>query len=318
MKALWLENQTIRFRRDVQVPTPDEDEALIRVRLAGICSTDLEMVKGYYPFTGILGHEFVGEVISAPAHHSWEGKRVVGEINLTCGTCQECRAGRDSHCLNRQVLGIKQKNGVFAEYLTLPVRNLHLVPDEIPDEMAVFCEPLAAALEIQSQIQIHPEDRVLVIGAGRLGQLIARALALTGCDLHVLVRRDNHRNLLELTGAKFLTEESLPQGIMDLVVEATGSPPGFELARQAVRPRGTIVMKSTYKGQLSIDVSALVVDEITLVGSRCGPFAPALRMLASGLINPINMIEGKYPLEEGQEALAQAALPGTLKLLMCP
>jgi threonine dehydrogenase-like Zn-dependent dehydrogenase len=318
MRSLWLENQTLKISPEFQIPVPGKNEALIRVRLAGICSTDLEMVKGYYPFTGVPGHEFVGEVAAAPDNPSWVGKRVVGEINITCGTCRECRAGRQTHCLNRSVLGIKQKDGAFAEYLTLPIRNLHAVPDEVPDELAVFCEPLAAALEIQTQIQVHPDDRVLVIGAGRLGQLIARTLALAGCDLQVLVRTDAQRKLLDSIGAAIITQAELPQRSMDLVVEATGSPDGFLLAREAVRPQGTIVLKSTYKGQLNLDVSSLVVDEIKLVGSRCGPFAPAIRMLATGLIDPANLIDATFPLEEWQAAYASAAAPGTFKVLLRP
>jgi threonine dehydrogenase-like Zn-dependent dehydrogenase len=195
---------------------------------------------------------------------------------------------------------------------------LHPVPDSVTDELAVFCEPLAAALEIQTQVQIRPTDRILVIGAGRLGQLAARTLAQTACHLFVLVRRENQRSLLESTRATFLTQQALPLRSMDLVVEVTGSPEGFQIAREAVRPQGTIVLKSTYKGQLSIDASSLVVDEIRILGSRCGPFAPALRMLAAGLIDPTDMIEGKYPLEAGEEALARAALPGTLKILLSP
>jgi threonine dehydrogenase-like Zn-dependent dehydrogenase len=297
MRSLWLENQTLKISPEFQIPVPGKNEALIRVRLAGICSTDLEMVKGYYPFTGVPGHEFVGEVAAAPDNPSWVGKRVVGEINITCGTCRECRAGRQTHCLNRSV---------------------HAVPDEVPDELAVFCEPLAAALEIQTQIQVHPDDRVLVIGAGRLGQLIARTLALAGCDLQVLVRTDAQRKLLDSIGAAIITQAELPQRSMDLVVEATGSPDGFLLAREAVRPQGTIVLKSTYKGQLNLDVSSLVVDEIKLVGSRCGPFAPAIRMLATGLIDPANLIDATFPLEEWQAAYASAAAPGTFKVLLRP
>lgn len=318
MRSLWLENQTLKISPEIQTPVPGKNEALVRVRLAGICSTDLEMVRGYYPFTGVPGHEFVGEVVTAPDNRGWEGKRVVGEINITCGTCRECRAGRYSHCLNRSVLGIKQKDGAFAEYLTLPIQNLHVVPDDVPDELAVFCEPLAAALEIQTQIQIHPDDHVLVIGAGRLGQLIARTLALTGCGLQVLVRTEAQRKLLGSTGAAIITQAELPQHSMDLVVEATGSPDGFLLARDAVRPKGTIVLKSTYKGQLNLDVSSLVVDEITLIGSRCGPFAPALRMLATGVIDPVDLIDATFLLEEWWEAYARAATPGTFKVLIRP
>ncbi len=176
MHALWLENQKLELRADVPIPSPEEDEALIRVRLAGVCSTDLELVRGYYPFSGIPGHEFVGEVISAPRNSSWIGKRVVGEINIACGECETCKSGLTRHCEQRKTLGIHDWNGVFAEYLVLPLKNLHAVSDKIPDESAVFTEPLAAAYEILEQNQLNPDDKVLVIGAGRLGQLVAQVL----------------------------------------------------------------------------------------------------------------------------------------------
>ncbi|HMD81730.1 MAG TPA: alcohol dehydrogenase catalytic domain-containing protein, partial [Anaerolineales bacterium] len=194
MRALWLENNKISLRHVAQ---PDKDnEALIKIRKAGICSTDLELIKGYYPYTGILGHEFVGEVVSLNSTHfpqgdgqrMKEGDRVVGEINAVCNECEQCLNGRPTHCENRTVLGIVNRNGTFAEFTTLPIANLHRVPDSVPDEMAVFTEPLAAALEIQQQVQINPTDRVLLVGAGRLGQLIAQTLALTGCDLRVVAR----------------------------------------------------------------------------------------------------------------------------------
>lgn len=300
------------------MPQPGAGEALLRLRLAGICSTDLEMVKGYYPFQGILGHEFVAEVVSAPGGQFLAGQRVVGEINLTCGECVACLNGRPTHCQRRTVLGILDKDGAFAEYLTLPVENLHAVPDNIPDDMAVFAEPLAAALQIQQQIHIHPSDQVLVVGAGRLGQLIVRTLALTGCDLTVVTRRSKVSQLLVHTGAQFIGVNQVPEGRFDIVVEATGSPAGFALARQAVRPRGVMVLKSTYAGELNLNASQLVVDEIQVVGSRCGPFEPALRLLANKEIKPTALIEGEYPLSEGLEAFRQAAQDGMLKILLRP
>lgn len=313
MQAVWLENQRIALRR---VPEPTvTGEALIRIRQAGICGTDLELVKGYYPFTGILGHEFVGEVVTA-TDPTWIGARVVGEINVVCGTCAACRSGRRSHCENRTVLGILNRHGTFAEYTTLPLANLHRVPDTIPDEMAVFTEPLAAALEIQEQVAIHPGDRVLLIGAGRLGQLIAQTLALTGCDLHVLARHPGQKDRLAARGIPVLSAETLPLRCWDVVIEATGSADGFHLARQAVRPRGTLVLKSTYKGDLTLNASALVVDEITLVGSRCGPFAAALRLLEARHVDPTPLIMDVLPLDRALEALERAAQPGMLKVLL--
>jgi threonine dehydrogenase-like Zn-dependent dehydrogenase len=313
MQAVWLENQQMTLRR---VPEPTvPGEALIRIRQAGICGTDLELVKGYYPYTGIPGHEFVGEVVAAE-DPAWIGARVVGEINVVCGTCAACRSGRRSHCEHRTVLGIVNRHGTFAEYTTLPLANLHRVPDTVPDEMAVFTEPLAAALEIQEQVTIHPTDRVLLIGAGRLGQLIAQTLALTGCDLHVLARHPGQKDRLAARGIPVLSAETLPLRCWDVVVEATGSAEGFHLARQAVRPRGTLVLKSTYKGELTINASALVVDEITLVGSRCGPFAAALRLLEARRVDPTPLIMDVLPLSRALEAMERAAQPGMLKVLL--
>ena len=290
----------------------------MRVRLAGVCATDLELVRGYYPFTGILGHEFVGEVVEAAGAPDWIGQRVVGEINAACGECEACRAGRPTHCERRTVLGIIQREGVFAEYVSLPVANLHQVPTSIPDEAAVFTEPLAAALEIQEQVPIHPTERVLVIGAGRLGQLVAQTLALTGCDLQVVARHPHQKKLLEEGGIHTLSEGNILEKKMDIVVEATGSAAGFHLARRAVRPRGILVLKSTYKGEVQVNFSALVVDEITVIGSRCGPFPPALRLLEQQQVDPTPLIEACYPLREGQLAIEHAARPGAMKVLIKP
>ena len=316
MQAVWLENQELSFHQDIPIPVPLDGEALIQVSLAGICATDLEMVRGYYPFTGIPGHEFVGQVVQAPGNASWIGQRVVGEINLTCGECRQCRAGRANHCERRTTLGIRGRNGVFAEFLTLPVNNLYRVPDSVPDEAAVFTEPLAAALEIQQQIPIHPEERVLLVGAGRLGQLIAQSLALTGCDLSVVVRHALHQQVLAQCGIKTLIEEHVEQKLWDIVIEATGSPAGFNLARTAVRPRGTIVLKSTFAGNSEINLSALVVDEIQLVGSRCGPFAPALRLLQHKHVHPELLISARYPLSDALAAFNHANQSGVLKIIL--
>jgi len=311
MQALWLENNQISLR---DIPQPNKpNEALIKIRRAGICSTDLELVKGYYPYTGVLGHEFVGEVVNA-SDASWIGQRVVGEINAVCGKCEACMNGRPTHCENRTVLGITNREGIFAEYATLPLENLYRVPDSVPDEMAVFTEPLAAALEIQQQIQIKPTDRVLLVGAGRLGQLIAQTLALTGCDLHVLARHSYQQDMLSARGIRFITEAKIQPRKWDVVVEATGSPDGFNLARKAVRPRGTLVMKSTYAGNININLSSIVVDEITVVGSRCGPFAPALRLLERREVDPTVLISAQYKLKDILKGFEHAAQSGVLKV----
>lgn len=320
MKSLWLENKVLSYRSTAPVPIPAPGEARLRVRTAGVCSTDLEMVKGYYPFTGVPGHEFVAVVDqvnpSTPGDQEWLGTRVVGEINASCWECEACRAGRPTHCERRTVLGISRRDGIFAEYAILPLVNLHLVPDGLSDEMAVFTEPLAAALEIQEQVQIKPDDRVLVIGSGRLGQLIAQTLALTGCSLKVLARRPRQMELLRARGIDVISAPEIAPGRFDIVVEATGSPQGFDLARKAVRTRGTIVLKSTYAGDLTVNMSGVVVDEITLLGSRCGPFAPALRLLDQGRVDVLPLIEARYPLEQGLQAFEHAAAPGVLKVLI--
>lgn len=315
MKALWLEDSRISLR---EVSEPRRaDEALIRIRRAGICSTDLELLKGYYPYRGIPGHEFVGDVVESP-DPSWVGRRVVGEINAVCGRCEQCLNGRPSHCERRSVLGIVNRDGVFATYTTLPQANLYRVPDAVCDEAAVFTEPLAAALEIQQQVRIGPDDRVLVLGAGRLGQLIAQTLALTGCDLGVVARHSLQRDLLTARGLRVVAEAKIPPRRWDVVVEATGAPEGFALARRALRPRGTLVLKSTYAGGMHVDFSPLVVDEITIVGSRCGPFAPALRLMAARQVDPTVLIAAEFPLGEALQAFERAAQPGVLKVLLRP
>jgi threonine dehydrogenase-like Zn-dependent dehydrogenase len=316
MNALWLENNKIDLRSVNQPRKPDE--ALIKIHRAGICSTDLELVKGYYPYTGILGHEFVGEVVEADGEDraAWIGQRVVGEINVVCKQCEQCLNGRPTHCENRTVLGIVNRDGTFAEFTQLPITNLHRVPDSVPDEMAVFTEPLAAALEIQQQVQIKPTDRVLLIGAGRLGQLIAQTLALTGCELRVVARHKHQQALLKARGIRIISEEDMKPRRWDIVVEATGSPSGFSLARQAIRPRGTLVLKSTYKGEMNVNFSSMVVDEINIIGSRCGPFEPALRLMESRQVDPTMLIANEYKLGEALKAFERAAETGVLKVLV--
>lgn len=315
MQALWLENNKVDLRDVTQPRKPNE--ALIKIRKAGICSTDLELVKGYYPYTGILGHEFVGEVVEAD-DILWIGQRVVGEINVVCHQCEQCLNRRSTHCENRTVLGIINRDGTFAEFTQLPITNLHRVPASVPDEMAVFTEPLAAALEIQQQVQIKPTDRVLVVGAGRLGQLIAQTLALTGCDLHVVARHKRQQDVLKTRRIRNIAEEEIQPWRWDVVVEATGSPGGFALARKAIRPRGTLVMKSTYKGEMSVNFSSIVVDEIQIVGSRCGPFEPALRLLESRQVDPTLLIAGEFELHDALKAFERAAETGVLKVLVAP
>jgi len=288
----------------------------VRVLRAGVCNTDLELLKGYYPYAGIPGHEFVGRVEAAPGAEAWIGKRVVGEINAVCGECPTCRAGRKTHCERRTVLGIAKRDGAFAEYLSLPVANLHEVPEGVPDEVAVFTEPMAAALEVGEQVRVGPGDRVVVIGSGKLGNLVAQALSLTGCGLLVIGRNSPTLGLLAARGLRTGTAADLPEHGADVVVECTGNPDGLALALRAVRPRGTVVLKSTYHGQASLDLARVVVDEVTLVGSRCGPFAPALALLASGQVDVRPLFEASYPLSNATAAFDHAARPGALKVLV--
>jgi len=316
LRALWLEGRALRLRDDVPPPAPPAGEALVRVSLAGVCNTDLELVRGYYPYTGVPGHEFVGVVQRAEGAREWVGRRVVGEINAACGACATCLAGRRTHCERRSVLGIVARDGAFATHLVLPVGNLHAVPEELPDEVAVFTEPTAAALELQEQVRVSPGDRVVVIGAGKLGNLVAQTLAATGCRLLAVGRSKRPLALLSARGIPTATADGIEPRRADLAVECTGSPEGLDLARRAVRQRGTIVLKSTYHGKAAIDMAPFVVDEITLVGSRCGPFAPALASLARGEVDPRPLVEARYPLAEAVAAFDHAARPGALKILV--
>lgn len=324
MKGLWLENNTLELRQDIPPPQIAADEALVKVLRAGICNTDLELLRGYYPYCGVLGHEFVGVVETGPAHLSQQ--RVVGEINAACGHCYFCRKNQPTHCDNRTVLGIVNRNGAFAEYLSLPVKNLHPVPPTVSTDAATFTEPIAAALEIQQQLRITPEQRVLVVGDGKLGQLVAQTLALTGCDLLVIGRhseklahlaaRNIKTGLSRELGIRSLGDRSFSDRSFDIAIECTGNTEGFAIARQALRPRGILVLKSTYATHLSLDISSIVVDEITLLGSRCGPFVPALQLLAEGKVEVDYLIQAKYALAEGLAAFEAAKKRGALKILL--
>jgi len=301
--------------KEVPRPTPGPGEVLVRVHLAGICRTDLEVLKGYHGFKGIMGHEFVGEV-AAPKDSPWLGQRVVGEINLGCGACDLCRSGLPGHCRRRRVLGLKEHDGAFAHYLTLPEANLHAVPAEVPDVLAVFTEPLAAALRVLETVPVSPTARVLVVGDGSLGLQISWVLALSGAEIHLAGHHPEHLALARPRGVETFLAADLPPGDYDIVVEASGSPSGLELALTRVRPRGTVVMKSTYVGRYPLDPAVLVVPEVSLVGCRCGPFAGALRLLRDGRIDPRPLIDRTFPLSRGLEALAWAQRPGVLKVLL--
>lgn len=319
MKAIVFDahTQAARLALDYPVPVPAPGEVRLRVLLAGICNTDLEVLRGYAHFQGVMGHEFVG-VVDQAEDPALMGQRVAAEINLPCLACETCRAGRYSLCPYRTALGIRGRDGVLADYVCVPARNLHPVPDALPDEAAVFVEPLAAACEILEQAPIRPTDRVAVLGDGKLGLLIAQVLALTGCQLTVVGR---HREKLDLLAARGIATQLGDRGLAqkaDLVVECTGRAEGFCQARQMVRAGGTLVLKSTYHGTVDVDLSGLVVDEIHLVGSRCGPFAAAIRLLSQGLVDVAPLIEAVYPLDDGLAALEHAGRKGALKVLVRP
>lgn len=302
-----------RMAHDLPHPAP-AGEALLRLSVGGVCATDLEIAKGYMGFRGVMGHEWVGVVEAAP-DPAWVGRRVVGDINCPCGACATCAAGRPTHCPHRTVLGILGRNGAFSERFTLPLTNLHAVPDAVSDAAAVFVEPLAAALEILEQVHVCPSDRVVVLGTGRLGQLCARVLALTGAEV-TGVGRDPGRLALLPPGVARRRPDELTLGRADVVVDCTGAPEGLSLATTLVRPRGTVVLKTTVHDPAPQLPTPWVIDEIHLVGSRCGPFDPALRLLASGAVDPTPLITARYPLARADEALAAAARRDHVKVLI--
>lgn len=320
MKALFFDGQL--SLRDVATPRPAPGEALIRVRLAGICGTDRQILKGYAAFQGIPGHEFVGEVMECDSA-SWVSKRVVGEINIACRHCEWCRRGLSRHCPSRVVMGIVHWPGTFAEFITLPTANLHEVPANVPDEAAVFAEPIAAACEIQEQMKIAAGVRAAIIGDGRLGFLIAQVLRHAGADVTVIGRSPTKLDLARSWGFRAISSLSgmeanreLPAKSFPLAVEATGSPQGLDLALKLIEPRGTVVMKSTFHQPAQFDTAKLVVDEITLLGSRCGNFQRALDLLKAGAIHTQEMITKIFPLQAGVEAFRYLENPGCLKLLL--
>ncbi len=320
MKAIYYDG-ALAFTKEYAMPKRKAGEALVRVLAAGICRTDLEIAKGYMDFRGISGHEFVG-VVEQCDEKKWVGRRVVGAINCGCGKCAYCLRGMERHCPDRSVLGISGRDGAFAENLVLPEQNLHRVPDALSDEEAIFVEPLAAALEILEQVSIRPTDRVLLLGDGKLGLLIAQVLHRIGCDPEVVGKHRKNLSILSKKGirtrpAEDETEMREGQPLRyDLVVEATGSPEGFEQACGWVRPRGTVVLKTTLAGASEIDLTPLVVDEITVIGSRCGPFAPAIRWLEERAIDVRSLIGRTFPLEEGLAAFEEASKREALKVII--
>ena len=314
MRALHWDGQNLRVQGQYHTPHASDERALVRVRLAGVCSTDLQILKGYMGFTGVPGHEFVGEVTEGPGDLS--GKRIVGEINFGCGICAACLSGLKRHCPTRQVMGILGADGSFAEYMAVPIANLHPVPDTVSDEAAVFTEPLAAAFEILEQIHIQPGIQAVVLGDGKLGLLCAFVLDQAGAAVTVVGRHDKKLALVRKAGMRGVDLSDWQSHAVDLVVEATGSPAGLQRAMAAVRPRGTLVLKSTVAENHTLSLAPLVINEVTVVGSRCGPFPPALRSLAQNRIPIASLIETVYPLSDGIQAFNHAARRGARKVLL--
>jgi threonine dehydrogenase-like Zn-dependent dehydrogenase len=315
MRALFWDGTTPRVVEHPR-PLPSDGVAVVRVAVAGICNTDLELVKGYMGFRGVLGHEFTGTVEDGPAE--WRGQRVVGEINFACEHCALCAGGWQRHCPTRRVMGILHADGAFAEYVAVPVTNLHRVPESVSDEDAVFTEPLAAAFEILDQVSLQPGTDCVVLGDGKLGLLVAQVLFQAGARVLAVGKHDGTLAILQRRGIETVLLSEWRQTPATVVVEATGSAAGLSAAIAATRPRGTLVLKSTVAAAAQLNLAPLVINEITVVGSRCGRFAPALRALETGSVAVASLVSDRLPLNDGVDALRRAAMPGTLKVLLRP
>ena len=317
MLALRVDKKRVSLK-EIEKPR-HADEALVRVLLSGICNTDLEIARGYAGFKGTIGHEFVG-LVEKSSNRSLVGRRVVGEINAGCGKCDLCRAGDSRHCSSRTVLGIVGRDGAHAEFLQLPNENLLVVPDNVPDEHAAFTEPLAAACGILERISISKSDRVAVIGDGKLGLLCAQVVALTGASLLMIGKHSSKLRIAERRGIETSSpkEAAKQRGQFDVVVEASGAAGGFGLALDLLRPKGQLVLKSTFHGKTELDAARIVVDEITIVGSRCGRFTPALDLLKKAAVDVDSLISEEYPLSRGVHAMRRAGTKGVLKVLLRP
>jgi threonine dehydrogenase-like Zn-dependent dehydrogenase len=313
MRAIVLETDDVQVDMVRPAPAPAAEEVLVRVTRAGVCETDLQLIKGYMGFRGVLGHEFVGVAESGPL----AGQRVVGEINCACWQCDTCRSGFPTHCPNRSVLGILNHDGAFADLIAVPQRNLHRVPDSIPDDIAVFTEPVAAAFQIPAQIEIAGTERIAVLGDGRLGNLCAQVMSSMADEVLVIGKHREKLALLDALGLKTaLLSDDIPQRSFDIVVECTGSESGLPTALKLVRPRGTIVLKTTVAGTQTLAWAPFVIDEVTLVGSRCGPFDRALNALEHGLVDVEPLITDRFSLSNGLMALQRAQQKGVLKVLL--
>lgn len=313
MRAIVLDHDQVTVRYDRPRPVLADGEVLVRVLRAGICETDLQLIRGYMGFRGVLGHEFVGVAESGP----FAGRRVVGEINCSCWRCETCLAGRPTHCPHRSVIGILNHDGAFADFVAVPQRNLHVVPDSVPTDLAVFTEPLAAAFQIPAQLPLCREDRVVVLGDGRLGNLCAQVLAQSCDQVLVIGKHVEKLAILGKLGLKTCLLEDRPrERLADIVVDCTGSETGLPTALQLVRPRGTIVLKTTVAGTQTMPWAPIVIDEVTIVGSRCGPFDHALVALERGEIQVQPLISGRFELPDGLAALERAQSKDVLKVLL--
>ena len=316
MKALVFDD-TLRFDPRHAEPQVGDGDTLLRVRQAGICATDIEITRGYMGFRGVLGHEFVADVVESPSK-DLVGQRVAGEINVVCGRCDLCVSGLSSHCRNRSVLGILNHDGAFAEFVRLPAANLHVLPDSVDDDHGVFVEPLAAAFQVLKQVpSLDGKKWVTVLGDGRLGLLVAQVLRDAGCPVRVIGKHPDKLALCEKWSIRARPLDDIaPRHDQDVVVDCTGSAAGFELAMQMVRPRGTIVLKSTVAAGKAMNLAPLVIDEINVVGSRCGSFREAIRALAEKRIDVASLIHRRMRLDQGVEAMDLAGRPGVLKVIL--
>ncbi len=312
MRAICLDQNGVRFQPEHASPVPLSEEVLVDVIEAGICETDLQLAQGYMGFVGVLGHEFVGMARSGP----FAGARVVGEINCNCRKCPRCQSGLGNHCAHRTVVGIHQHDGAFADQVAIPHASLHLVPDSISDDQAVLIEPLAAALQIQQQIELSPKQSVIVLGDGRLANLCAQVLSLQVKNIQVVGKHELKLSRLKRLGIKTIQLQDLVcEKEFDLVVDCTGSVTGLPLALQLVRPRGTIVMKTTVAADHNVSLAPIVIDEINMVGSRCGPFGLAIESLKAGRFDLSNLVTHRFKLEEATDAFRTAVDPSAFKVV---
>ncbi|MBU1627809.1 alcohol dehydrogenase catalytic domain-containing protein [bacterium] len=314
MRALIFNGEKLEFKTDYPKPKPNDDEVLIKVYKAGICNTDIEIKKGYMGFTGVLGHEFMG-VVEQSCNKVIIEKRVVSEINCSCGVCHYCISGLSNHCPTRSVIGIFNKDGAFADYICVPEKNIHFLPDSITEEQAVFVELLAACFNVSQRVHIKPEDDVVILGDGKLGTLMARVIRLLCCNLTLVGLSPQKLERSSRLGIKTTLVKDFKAKV-SIVIECTGTPDGLTLAKNLIKPKGKIIQKSTFASSYNINISSYVVDEIELIGSRCGPFAPAIRAIQSGLVGVDDLIDSTYSFDDALNAFKRAEDKDAMKVIM--